>query len=202
MTNTSITSNFLLFHQVIQPKLRRRALCLARGCEFTAAELLAGAADLFSTRHLEGGDYTDAQLVLFGGLLLLENARNTGVLRRKDTQAEPVCLVPLQDADQHPAADQVEQHRDTRLALLERALEQKNWVEPALAVAIERIWEGATIAETAQGLGLTASGLHKKLRRLGRQLLAGERPVQRGNKGSQRREAAGQMDLFSAAEGV
>jgi len=214
--------NLLLFHQVIEPKLRRRARRLARGCEFTAKELLAGAADLFASRHA-GGEYTEAQLVQFGGWRLLQHCRDLGLVRRKDSQAEPVCLVPLQDADQHPSTDQEEedsqaepvclvplqeadqylaadrvdqQHRDTRLALLERALAHKSWVEPTLAQAIEQIWEGATIAETAQALGLTASGLHKKLRRLGRQLLAGERPVQRADRGSQRRESGVQMDLF------
>jgi hypothetical protein len=185
--------NLLLFHQVIEPKLRRRALRLARGCEFTANELLAGAADLFAIRH-QGGEYTEAQLVRFGGWRLLQYCRDLGLVRRKDAQAEPVCLVALSEADQHPSTDQ--DHRDTRLALLERALSLKNWVEPALAASIEPIWEGATIAETAQALGLTASGLHKKLRRLGRQLLAGERAVRRADRGSQRRESGVQMDLF------
>lgn len=191
------SKNLLLYHQVIEPKLRYRALRLARGCEFTASELLAGAADLFASRHT-GGDYTEAQLVRFGGFQLLQYCRQIDLLRRAESKAEPVCLVPLQDADQHPSTDQEEEedHRDTRLAMLERALAHKSWVEPALAQAIEQIWEGATIAETAQALGLTASGLHKKLRRLGSQLLAGERPVRRPGKGSQRREAAGQMDLF------
>lgn len=201
MTNTSIASNLLLFQQLIEPKLRYRALRLARGCQFTAGELLAGAADLFATRHHDG-EYTQAQLVRFGGWQLLQYCRDVGLLRRKDSQAEPVCLVPLQDADQLPAADQGEQHRDTRLALLERALAHKSWVEPALAAAIEQIWEGASVREAAASLGLTTSCLHKRLRALGRQLLAGERPVRRQEQGSQRREAAGQMDLFSAAEGV
>lgn len=190
------SKNLLLYHQVIEPKLRYRALRLARGCEFTASELLAGAADLFASRHT-GGDYTEAQLVRFGGWQLLQHCRDVGLLRRKDSQAEPVRLVPLQDADQHPSTDQEEEdHRDTRLALLERALAHKHWVEPALAEAIERIWEGASVKEAAASLGLTTSCLHKRLRALGRQLLAGERPVQRADRGSQRRESGVQMDLF------
>lgn len=200
MTNTSIASNLLLFQEVIEPKLRRRALRLARGCEFTASELLAGAADLFATRHQEG-EYTEAQLLRFGGWQLLQHSRDLGLVRRRDCQAEPVCLVALEDADQLPQQERAEQHRDTRLALLERALAHKSWVDPALAQAIEQIWEGATVREAAASLGLTASGLHKKLRGLGGQLMAGERPVRRQEKGSQRREA-GQMDLFSAAGGV
>ena len=192
------SNNLLLFQQVIEPKLRRRALRLARGCEFTASELLAGAADLFASRHT-GGDYAEAQLVRFGGWQLLQYCREIGLLRREECQADRLCLVPLQEADQYPSTDQEEDHRDTRLALLDRALEHKHWVEPALAEAIERIWEGATIAEAAAGLGLTASDLHKKLRvlgrLLGRQLLAGERRSVR-RRGNKRREAGAQMDLF------
>lgn len=193
--------NLLLFRQVIEPKLRYRALRLARGCDFTAAELLAGAADLFAARHT-GGDYTEAQLVRFGGFQLLQHCRDVGLVRRKEAKGQGPQLVALAEGDQLHPGRQWESHRDTRLALLDRALEHKHWVEPALAQAIEQIWEGATVREAAQSLGLTASVLHKRLRALGRQLLAGERPVQRGNKGSQRRGAAGQMDLFSAAEGV
>ena len=189
------SKNLLLFQQVIEPKLRRRALCLARGCEFTAKELVAGAADLFAARHT-GGGYTEAQLVRFGGFQLLQHCRQIGLLRRKEAKDQGPQLVALAEGDQLHPGRQWESHRDTRLALLDRALSQKHWVEPALSQAIEQIWEGATVREAAASQGLTASGLHKKLRRLGGQLLAGERTVQRGDRGSQRREAGAQMDLF------
>lgn len=194
------SKNLLLYHQVIEPKLRYRALRLARGCEFTASELLAGAADLFASRHT-GGDYTEAQLVRFGGWQLLQHCRDVGLLRRKEAKGQGPQLVALAETDQLHPGRQWESHRDTRLALLDRALSHKSWVEPALAAAIEQIWEGETIAEAAQALGLTTSCLHKRLRALGRQLLAGERPVQRQDRGSQRREAGDQLDLF-CAEGV
>lgn len=189
------SKNLLLYHEVIEPKLRSRALRLARGCQFTAAELLAGAADLFASRH-QDGSYTEAQLVRFGGLQLLQHCRQIGLLRRKEAKAQGPQLVALAEGDQLHPGRQWESHRDTRLALLDRALSRKHWVEPALAAAIEQIWEGASVKEAAVSLGLTTSCLHKRLRALGRQLLAGERPVQRQDRGSQRREAAGQMDLF------
>jgi len=162
---------------------------------------VAGAADLFAARHT-GGGYTEAQLVRFGGWQLLQHCRDVGLLRRKEAKGQGPQLVALAETDQLHPGRQWESHRDTRLAQLERALAHKSWVEPSLSQAIEQIWEGTTIAEAAQELGFTASGLHKKLRRLGSQLLAGERPVRRPGKGSQRREAAGQMDLFCVAEGV
>ena len=194
------SKNLLLYHQVIEPKLRYRALRLARGCEFTASELLAGAADLFASRH-QDGSYTEAQLVRFGGLQLLQHCRQIGLLRRKEAKGQGPQLVALAEGDQLHPGRQWESHRDTRLALLDRALSHKSWVEPALVQAIDNIWEGATVREAAASLGLTASDLHKKLRLLGRllgrQLLTGERSVRRrGNTGSQRRETAGQLDLF------
>ena len=75
----AINSNYLFFHDFVQPRLALTAFKLAHGCQFTADELLAQAADFFAN---DFGYLGDAQAVAYGKLCLLRAARDARRHRR------------------------------------------------------------------------------------------------------------------------
>ena len=163
MPNTSIIENIVLFQDVIGPKLRRMALRLAGGDQAQAQDLLAVAGDRFASRH-HGGAYAEAQLVRLGRLQLRQAAR--------DARAHQLARLDDVGWLQPASPDRLQRHLAGRMSQLEAALEQG--ADEATRSAVDLIWGGASIADAARVLGLTASCLHKRLRALGRMLLAEE----------------------------
>lgn len=162
MPNTSYIQNLVLFQDVIAPKLHRMALRLASGDLDEAQDLLAVAGDRFASRHHGGAaGFADAQLVRLGWLQLRQAARDARARRLDDLAWLP---------QQRP--DRLQRHLAGRMAQLELALEQG--ADDAIKTAVDLIWGGASIADAARVLGLTASCLHKRLRALGQRLQAEE----------------------------
>lgn len=198
MSNTSLYDNYMFFNDFVAPRLRRRALMFAGGDEFTAKELLAGVADVFASKFAYLGD---ARAVKFGGLLLLQQARDAGLLHRKDRvslQRRHVGLDTVQDLAA-PTADEWQAHVESRLALLDRAL-ASGAVAPKLVAAIRLIGGGASQSMAAAAVGMRPVALSRQLADLGKCLLG--RPVARtcrGQKADRKAEQAGQLALFASA---
>ncbi|WP_281184752.1 hypothetical protein [Trichlorobacter lovleyi] len=157
MLDQAVNSNYLFYLDFVSPRLRRRALLLAGGCEYTADELLAEAADVFAQNHSYLGD---AQAVKYGKLCLLQAARGAGLMGRKGQTARrhrEASLEQLWEAGWDQEAEgrdlDADLDRQARAALLDRAVH--SWGCPQLKAYWAATKAGLERQEAREVAGLT-----------------------------------------------
>lgn len=188
----AVNSNYLFYLDFVAPRLRRRALLLAGGCEYTADELLGEAADLFAKNHSYLGD---AQSVKYGKLCLLQAARGAGLVSRKGQTARrhrEQGLEAMAEAGWDQAAEgrdlDADLDRQARAALLDRAVTQ--WGCPQLKAYWAATKAGLDRVEARQVAGLTDVQVSRML-----DFLAAKLGGRSRGKGKDRRDDQ-QMGLF------
>ena len=180
MLNTSpndINSNYLFFHDFVRARLALTAFNLAGGCEFTAEELLAQAADFFANDFAYIGE---AQAVKYGKLCLTRAARDDRRSRRGQS------LEQLQEAG-WDAVEGQDQDADLDLAswsaLLDGAIGR--WGCPQLKEFWRATKAGMDRAEAAAATGLTQVQVTRMLDFLSEKLTGRSRGKGKPRKGDQ-----------------
>ena len=181
MSSTSpndINSNHLFFHDFVQPRLVRTAFKLAGGCQFTAGELLAQAADFFVNDFSYFGD---AQAVKYGKLCLLRAARDARRHRRGQS------LEQLSESGWDAAAGghdpDADLDRVSQADLLNRAISQ--WACPQLKGFWQATKAGMDRADAAAAAGLSQVQVSRMLDFLSKKLTGRARPKGKPGKDDQ-----------------
>ncbi len=184
MSNTS--HNYLIFHN-IKDKLTWRARQLAGGCQYTADELLAEAADIFVLRCQHEG--TEAQVVSLARLCLLHAART----RRRATRH----LVPLDDhhcnmPDDSQSDLATKMQIENWSATLDQAIGQ--WGCNRLRAFYQATQDGKKREDAAAEAGMSQVEVTRVVALLRRKLTGRSEATYRRR---DRAAEVGQLDLFS-----
>lgn len=162
---------YLLFRR-IEPKLRRRALVLAGGDNYSAQEILAAAADLFVFRFKDTGAGEGGALNL-AKLWLLDAARSLRLCERQvvandagrtDWGGPAISPLPPLAAPPLPAAWQIWE----RLPAAEQV--------GVVAEVIRQCLAGHDLADAGAAVGWSAVQTTRELARLGERI-TGNRPA-------------------------
>lgn len=150
MSHDAINSNYLFFHDFVQPKLTLTALKLAGGCEFTADDLLAQAADFFANDF----EYLfSSQSVKHGKRCLLRAARDARIRRRGQRSLEQMLEQGWDAAGEDGRAQDFRMDLASWSSLVERAVGQ--WGCPQLRSFWQATKAGMDRADAAAAAGLS-----------------------------------------------
>lgn len=163
----TINDKYLLFQEIV-PKLRRRALVLAGGDNYTAREILAGAADLFVFRYRETGA-GEGGAVALARVCIPEAARNLR-LRSGSGDAGGDWLGPVVPPLPAPSAPAL----PTAWELWDRL--PRDAQVGAIADVIRQCLAGHDLADAGAAVGWTPVQTTRELARLG-QRITGNRPA-------------------------